>query len=57
MGYGAIEQGKNQPGDGWGSPPMAREGHPSREAHKQPQYIVMRYICKELLMFMSYYDI
>jgi hypothetical protein len=48
MGYGVIEQGTNQPGDGLGSPPMAVIGHPSREARNQPQYIVMRYTVKEL---------
>jgi hypothetical protein len=28
---------------------MAAVGHPSRETRLQPQYIVMRYIFKELL--------
>ena len=36
-------------GPRFGSPPMAVSGHPSGKAHKQPQYIVMRYNGQALL--------
>jgi hypothetical protein len=49
-GNGVAEpEGASASGPRIGSPPMAVTGHPSGEAHKRPQYIVMRYNGHELL--------